>query len=618
MNNNFYHLSCLLCGTRFDEKETNTICLKCEGPLDVIYDHDYIGSRLNKYSLENSPISGLKYLDFYPIKNLKNVVSLSEGNTPLRHAKNLGKSLELTNLYIKDESHNPTGVFKDRGSLIEISKAREMEAKAVCCASTGNMAASVSAYSSVAGIPCYVFVPEGTPIGKLAQTLSYGARTLQVRGSYADCVRLCEETAKKHNFYLAGDYAFRAEGQKSCAYEIIEQLFWKAPDVVIVPMGCGTNIAAIWKGFKEFYTLGLISKLPKMIGVQPENVPTIVAAFMKKKKRAMRIEKPNTIASAVGIGAPQDDIKALHAIRESYGTALTASEEELLEAQQHLARMESIFVEPSSAIPIAVLKKLKAKGVIQNDSTVVCIATGSGLKDPKSAVAMLPDPPVIEPKSEEVERYLRLKLYSLRGTLMTGKERILWQKMPTQIKLKKLVRVEFDLELADEYLQLILEHIKSFEEKGRKMKKADLQYVIENVLKEGTIQKKVLEIDDYHLTVPKHKRPKAKVVIRFMGKIIKCEKEGVGPVDAIINAIKRGIKKNDTLEIRLTHYIVEIDTSGTDAAVEVRMGLKDIHDNEVTGSSTSPDVIAASANAFENGYNLLYWKNKKNGTTKKH
>ncbi|MBI2464020.1 threonine synthase [Candidatus Peregrinibacteria bacterium] len=616
MNNDFYHLSCILCGTKFDEKETNTTCLKCKGPLDIIYDHDYIRSRLNTYSLENSPISGLKYVDFYPIKNLSNIVSLNEGNTPLRHAKNLGKTLSLTNLYIKNESHNPTGVFKDRGSLIEISKAKEMEAKAVCCASTGNMAASVSAYATIAGLPCYVFVPEGTPIGKLAQTLSYGARILQVRGTYGDCVRLCQEAAKKHHFYLAGDYAFRAEGQKSCSYEIIEQLFWKTPDVVIVPMGCGTNISAIWKGFKEFFEFGFISKLPKMIGVQPENVPTIVGAYRAKKKRAIIIEKPNTIASAVGIGVPQDDIKALRTLQESHGKGITANEEELLEAQQQLARMESIFVEPSSAIPVAVLKKLKTQGVIHENSIIVCIATGSGLKDPKSAVAMLPDPPVIEPKNEEVERYLRLKLYALRGTLMTGKERILWQKIPTQIELKKMIHTEFNLELANEYVKPIFEQLKSFREKGREMKKADLQYIIENVLKDGTIKKKILEIIDFHLTVRKHERPNAKVIIRFMNRIIKSEKEGVGPVDAIINAIKSGIEKNDTLKIRLTHYNVEIDTSGTDAAVEVRMGLKDMEDNEVTGSATSPDVIVASTNAFENGYNLLYWKRKKTGSKK--
>ncbi|MFH1188176.1 MAG: pyridoxal-phosphate dependent enzyme, partial [bacterium] len=259
MNNSqekFYILKCVKCGAEFNENETATSCLKCGEALDVKYDLDYIKRRLNFYALKNSPLSALKYLAFYPILDFKGIVTLNEGGTPLHKAKNIGKKLGLNKLFIKVEGANPTGVFKDRGSLVELTKAKELNAKAVCCASTGNMAASVSAYAAAAGLPCYVLIPEGTPVGKLAQTLSYGARVIQVRGTYADCVRLCAEMAKKYNFYLAGDYVFRAEGQKSMAYEIIEQNFWKAPDFVIVPIGCGTNIAGIWKGFKEFYQLG--------------------------------------------------------------------------------------------------------------------------------------------------------------------------------------------------------------------------------------------------------------------------------------------------------------------------------------------------------------------------
>lgn len=552
-------------------------------------------------------------MDFYPIKNLTNIVSLNEGNTPLHEAKNFGEKLGLKNLFIKNESHNPTGVFKDRGSLIELTKAKELKAKAVCCASTGNMAASVAAYASIAKLPCYVFVPEGTPIGKLAQTLSYGARVIQIRGTYTDCVRLCQEAAEKHHFYLAGDYAFRAEGQKSLAFEIIEQLFWKVPDCVVVPMGCGTNIAAIWKGFKEFYTLGLIEKLPKMVGVQPKNVPTIVEAFRKGKNRAMCVEKPNTIASAVGIGVPQDDVKALRTLRESHGYGYTATEEELLQAEQLLARLESIFVEPSSAIPVAVLNKMIHDGVIHKNSVVVCVATGTGLKDPKSAVSLLPDPPVIEPSSQEVDRYLKHKLYAIRAAGMTGKEGLMWQKLPTKNEVKSLVKKEFNLDLQKEYLDEVYTLIESFQEKSTKMRKADLQYIIENVLKEyhdGKDGKKILEVKDFFLAVPKHGRPKAEVKVEYEGKIISKQEEGVGPVDAIINAIMSAIRKEDKLKVKLTHYSVEIDTGGTDAAVEVRMGLKDIDNNEVTGSSTSPDVIVASTNAFETGYNLLYRKSK--------
>ncbi len=167
----FYTLKCISCKAEYDEHKSCTTCLKCGDPLDVIYNYDYLKQRLNLYALKNSPISALKYLTFYPIINLEKIISLNEGGTPLHYCRNLSKKYNLKNLYIKNEG-NPTGVFKDRGTLVEVTKALEMGAKAVCLASTGNMAASVSAYCTIAKIPCYVLVPEGTPIGKLAQTLS--------------------------------------------------------------------------------------------------------------------------------------------------------------------------------------------------------------------------------------------------------------------------------------------------------------------------------------------------------------------------------------------------------------------------------------------------------------
>ena len=279
LNENFYTLKCIKCKAQFDEHTTCTKCLKCGSSLDVVYNYDFIKRRLNLYALKHSPISALKYLTFYPIINLEKIITLNEGGTPLHHCINLSKKYKLNNLYIKNEGANPTGVFKDRGTLVEITKAQEMGAKAVCFASTGNMAASVAAYCTQAKLPCYVLVPEGTPIGKLAQTLSYGARIIQVRGTYSECAKLAEQMAEKNGFYLAGDYAFRLEGQKSQAYEIAEQLGWRAPDYLVCPAGVGTNISAIWKGFVELHKLELIKKLPKLIAVQPEGCDVIVRAF---------------------------------------------------------------------------------------------------------------------------------------------------------------------------------------------------------------------------------------------------------------------------------------------------------------------------------------------------
>jgi threonine synthase len=607
---NFYHLKCIKCEAQFSEEETVTNCLKCDSALDVVYDYEYIKGRLNLYALKNSPISARKYLDFYPIKNLNQLVSLDEGGTQLHRARNLEKQLGMKNLYIKEEGLNPTGVFKDRGSLVELTKAKEIGATAVCCASTGNMASSVAAYAAVADLPCYVFVPEGTPIGKLAQTLSYGGRVIQVRGTYADCVRLCEEAAKKHNFYLAGDYVFRGEGQKSCSYEIVEQLFWESPDFVIVPMGCGTNISAIWKGFKEFHKLGLIKKLPRIIGVQPSNVPTIVDAFLQHKDRYIEVEKPYSVASAVGIGVPQDDIKALHALRESNGYAEKASEEEILAAQQLLARKEAIFVEPSAALPIACLKHLLKKEIINPEDTVVCVATGAGLKDPKTALLSITTPATIDPEFSEVENYLENKLYRITGTTITNKAKVLWSKKPTKEELSNFIEHEFNVTLQKNLIDLIYEEVCEFEKKGKSITKADLQNLIEESFNQLSLKEKILDVEDFKVSTSKHKMACAKTKITFMGKQVEETAEGVGTVDAIIKSLRKSIQKEDQLEMQLTDYNVEISTGEVDAVVKVTMHLKDKHDNKVIATTTSPDVVVASISAFVKGYNLLYHKHK--------
>jgi threonine synthase len=613
---NFYFLKCVKCGKKFTEKETVTSCLKCGNALDTVYDYEYIKGRLNLYALKTSPLSARKYLDFFPIKDLNKLITLDEGGTQLHKAKNLGKLLGMNNLYIKEEGMNPTGVFKDRGSMVELTKAKEIGAKAVCCASTGNMASSVAAYAAVAGLPCYVFVPEGTPIGKLAQTLSYGGRVIQVRGTYADCVRLCEEAAKKYGFYLAGDYVFRAEGQKSCAYEIVEQLFWESPDFVIVPMGCGTNISAIWKGFKEYHKIGMIKKLPKMIGVQPANVPTIVDAFLKHKSRYIGVEKPASVASAVGIGVPQDDIKALHCLRESGGYAEKASEEEILEAQQLMASKEAIFVEPSAAIPVACLKSLLAKKVVRPDDVVVCIATGAGLKDPKAALLSISAPATIEPNFSDVENYLKNKLYQITGTTITHKSKKMWATKPTKAELRKFIEKEFNVSLESRLIDLIYQEVEAFEQKGKRLTKADLQNIIEESFNQLSLKEKVLDVEDFEVSTSKHSKAHATAKIWFKGKRITKSADGVGTVYAIITALRRAISSEDTLDVQLTDYNVEISTGDVEAVVKVTMNLVDKDQNRVIATTSSPDVVVASIEAFVKGYNLLYYKNG-NGKTKK-
>ncbi|MFA5820761.1 MAG: threonine synthase [Candidatus Gracilibacteria bacterium] len=608
VKNSFYTLRCISCHTAYDEHDTCTTCKKCGDPLDVIYDYDYIKQRLNIYALKNSPISALKYLALYPILNLEKIISLNEGGTPLHHCRNLTKRYGIKNLYIKNEGANPTGVFKDRGTLVEVTKALEMGAKAVCLASTGNMAASVAAYCSVAKIPCYVLVPEGTPIGKLAQTLSYGARIIQVRGTYSDCAKLAEETAHRHKFYLAGDYVFRLEGQKSQAYEIAEQLGWKAPDYLVCPMGCGTNLSAIWKGFLELKKLGLIDNLPRLIGVQPEGCNVIVKAFKTKKLKFIPQTKPNTICSAVAAGNPLDGKKVLKALYDSHGTVVELNDDEVLETEQLIAREEAIFVEPSGALPMAAVARLTAKKFFKKNDVVVCVATGNGLKDPKSAIKILPDPPTIDPSINEVDAYLKQKLYNLKSESTRNKQEVLWTRIPESGHLRKIIHNRFGIDLKPGILKSVFKTLRAYETKGKQITKQDLQNIIEESLDEYDSHNKFLEIIDFETKTSKYNSAEASIKLRYGDRMLTGQAKGVGTVDAIITALKSSIKEHDKIHITLTDYSVEIFTGGVDAAVKVVMTAVDKLGNKVIAQATSPDVIVASVNAFEKCYNFLYYK----------
>lgn len=609
----FYELHCIGCGKLAFEEEGATRCPSCHKPLSVRYDFDYLRARLNRYSLKSSPIKALKYLDFYPILRLDFVVSLNEGGTPLYRCHRLSQEMGLRHLYIKNEGMNPTGVFKDRGSLVEITKAKERGAKAVCVASTGNMAASVAAYASIAGLPCYVLVPEGTAIGKLSQALSYGARLLQVRGTYDEAARLTEEMSQKYGFYLAGDYAFRVEGQKSQTFEIVEQLDWEPPSAVIVPMGAGTNLAALWKGFKEFYELGLIDRLPRMIGVQPEGCSPIVSAFNQGLNEIIPLAKPETICSAVATGDPPDALKALQALRESGGCCVALSDVEILEAQQQLARLESTFVEPAGALPIAALHHLMTTGRIRADEVVICLATGNGLKDPKAALRVLPSPATIEPSLAEVDKFLKLKLYEIRAAGAKNGQKNLFESVPSLTQMVELVRVELGVRLTAEYAKRALHLVSEFVKKGKPVTKADLQYIVETVLKELSPHEPALQVEDFQVSTSLHRRPEARVRILFGGELVEETASGVGPVDAVINALKTAASSRGKLFFDLIDYSVEINAQGTDASVEATMVLKDDRGNRVVATGTSPDIIVASVNAFIEGYNLLWSRQKSEG-----
>lgn len=605
-----YKLKCYHCHRPHEEQESVTDCVKCGGPLETYYDYEEIARRLNLHSLKTAPISAMKYVDFYPIDDFKSIVSLEEGGTPLTHAKNLGKKLGLKNLYIKNEGKNPTGVFKDRGTMVEVTKAKELGAKAICLASTGNMAASVAAYASAAKIPCYVLVPEGTPIGKLAQTLTFGARVIQIRSDYSRCAELAAQMAKKFGYYLAGDYTFRTEGQKSQGYEIIEQLFWKSPDYIVCSVGNGTNLHAIYKGIKEFHNMGFIDKLPKIIVAQTTGCNPLVKAFKAGKKNFEVLDKPNTIASAMAVGNPSDGRKILADVYESKGICEEVTDEYLLKAQQEMAREEGIFSEPSGALSYAVAKKLNTDGYFKPDDVIVISACGEGLKDPKSPLKIMPEPATLEPEFSEIERFIDQKLYAIRESGATEKTKKIFSKKPSKADVKKVIKNEFGITIKEKMVDSISIRVVNFIEKGKEIKKSDLQYILEEVLDVFSLKKKVLEITDFNICTSYHGKAEAEIIAKAFKKDISHKAKGVGPVDAAISAIQEGLSDLDYLEVRLIDYQVEIDSRGIDATVEVKMTLKDKNGVKVDSRTSSPDIIFASIKAFEKGFNILYSKHK--------
>ena len=321
-----------------------------------------------------------RYKEFLPINRNTPIISLNEGNTPLIFSKNITNHISGNfNLYIKFEGLNPTASFKDRGMTLAVSKALENGAKAIVCASTGNTSASAAAYAARAGIKCVVLIPEGKiAYGKMAQALIHGAITLEIRGNFDDALLLVRELGKREDFEIVNSInPFRIQGQKTGAFEICDSLE-NAPDMHFLPVGNAGNITSYWMGYNEYRKLGIIKSLPQMMGWQAEGAAPIV--------RGHAIKKPETIASAIRIGNPASWKLANDAIKESEGLIDYVTDEELLDAQRMLARMEGIFVEPASATGIAGLLKSNNNGQIPLGATVVVTVTGHGLKDPEIAV----------------------------------------------------------------------------------------------------------------------------------------------------------------------------------------------------------------------------------------
>ncbi len=393
-----YSLRCIECGKEWgDDAYTCT----CGGLLEVAIDLDSVEI---DFKLDGSNLRVWKYRCLLPVRT--DPVSLKEGGTPLYRARKLEEELGIREVYVKHEGLNPSGSFKDRGMTVGVTKALELGKKAVACASTGNTSASMAMFAAKADLKAYVLLPAGkVALGKVAQALMHGAKVIGINANFDVALSLVREICRLENFYLLNSVnPFRLEGQKTIAYEIVDEI--GLPDRVVLPVGNAGNISAIYKGFREFAELGLTDGVPKMTGIQAENSAPIYRAFKEGKTEITPVESPETVATAIRIGNPVNARKALRAIYESGGVAECVSDEEIIDAQKFLAAKEGIGVEPASAASVAGLRKLVEAGEVDKDERIVCIVTGNLLKDPETVINVCGEPVVVEASVEAVRKAL--------------------------------------------------------------------------------------------------------------------------------------------------------------------------------------------------------------------
>ncbi len=394
-------LICKECGREYPVEPIH-VCEFCFGPLEVIYDYDEIKNNISREKIENGPKSLWRYIDLLPVENP--TVGLSAGFTPLIKAENLGKELGLNNLYIKDDSVNhPTLSFKDRVVAVALSKAKEFGFDTAACASTGNLANSVSALAAASGMKCYVFIPANLETNKIIGSLVFDPVVVAVDGNYDDVNRLSSEIANEFGwaFVNINVRPFYSEGSKTLAFEVAEQLGWKVPDAVVAPLASGSLYTKIWKGFNELKTVGLVEdNPPRMYGAQAEGCSPIYQAF-KEGRDWIKPVKPDTIAKSIAIGNPADGPYAVKVARESNGDMEIASNEEIIEGIKLLAKTEGIFTETAGGTTIAVLKKFAEKGVFKPDEIVVAYITGNGYKTMEVLEGHLKSPIHIKPSLHE-------------------------------------------------------------------------------------------------------------------------------------------------------------------------------------------------------------------------
>jgi threonine synthase len=401
-------LKCRECGREY-AIDPIYVCEFCFGPLEVVYDYDGIKKVLTREMILSRPQTLWRYRELLPIDG-EPTSGLHSGFTPLVRADKLAQHLGLKKLYIKDDTvTHPTLSFKDRVVAIALSKAREFGFNTVACASTGNLAHSVSAHGAAGGFKRFIFIPASLEHSKIIASLAYGPNLIAVDGNYDEVNRLCSEVANKYNwaFVNINIRPFYAEGSKTQGYEIVEQLGWRTPDAVVVPCASGSLMTKIWKSFKEMKQIGLINDMQtKIFSAQATGCSPIVKAI-KEDVDVIKPVKPDTIAKSLAIGNPADGFYATQVIKESGGYGEDASDSEIIEAIKLLAKTEGIFAETAGGVTLASAIKLIEKGYIDKESVIVLCITGNGLKTKEAIVGHTVEPFHINPNLKSFEETLK-------------------------------------------------------------------------------------------------------------------------------------------------------------------------------------------------------------------
>ena len=387
---NITHLECGLCGLKHEARRLLNLCRECGKPLLVRYDLEQAAQTLTKESLPARRADLWRYREVLPVENDENIVSLGEGWTPLLHAPSLGERAGIKELYIKDESQNPTQSFKARGMAAAVSMAKELGAHKLAVPSAGNAAGALAAYAARAGLECFIFMPRDTPRANVVECELTGAHVTLMDGLITDCGAEVGRRKEAEGWFDVSTLKepYRVEGKKTLGYELAEQMEWRLPDVIIYPTGGGTGLIGMWKAFDEMERMGWISsKRPRMVTVQAEGCAPIVRAFEEGNRFAD--EFPNAATTASGLRVPKaiGDFLILDTLHTSGGTAVAVSDEELIAATREIGALEGIFCAPEGAACLPALRKLMESGEVNKHESVVLFNTGSGVKYMESFTA---------------------------------------------------------------------------------------------------------------------------------------------------------------------------------------------------------------------------------------